>query len=346
MKISKDNIAGLLTDLSKEFCIFVPSKDDGTVAMTLWDGRDTDFLDWYRNTITPPKAVFLPPFEEMFSFHKEKQRYKVQLPAKENKRRLIFGVRPCDANALTILDRVFQSDYQDSYYMSKRKNTIIIGIGCTRPYDSCFCTSLNSNPTDSTNVDIMLTDIGENYLIEPVTEAGKELLVKSDKLVAANTNDDKVAEKVKREAIDKIARRLDTADIDKQLLKTFESETMWQDIAAKCVSCGICTLLCPTCYCFDINDELIKNMGARYRSWDSCSFATYTKMPAENPRIEKWRRVRNKTCHKYEFYPMNYGVIACTGCGRCIRQCPVNWDIVQTLQSIQAEADSVSSKGK
>jgi ferredoxin len=184
----------------------------------------------------------------------------------------------------------------------------------------------------------MLVDIGDDYLVEAVTAAGKELLAKSSKFVEATTADEKVAEVTKKEAVARITRQLDTKDIDKKLLATFEDGVMWQNIAAKCVSCGICTLLCPTCYCFDINDEMIKNEGARYRSWDSCSFATYTKMPTENPRIEKWRRVRNKVCHKYEFYPMNYGVIACTGCGRCIRQCPVNWDIVQTLESIQTAA--------
>ena len=102
-------------------------------------------------------------------------------------------------------------------------------------------------------------------------------------------------------------------------------------------SCGICTFLCPTCYCFDINDELSGGCGARFRSLDSCSFPIYTRMPMENPRTEKWRRVRNKVCHKYEFYPMSFDVIACTGCGRCIRLCPVNWDITQTLSSLPAE---------
>ena len=346
MKISKKDIAGLLADWSEEFSIFVPSQVNGATDMTTWDGQDTDFLNWYRNTVTPPKAVFFPPFEEMFRFQKEKQKYQVQLPPEENQRRLVFGIRPCDANAMTILDQVFQNDYEDSYYISKRTNTVLVSIACSRPYDSCFCTSLGSGPADATNADIMFTDIGDDYLVEPVTEVGKELVAKTSKFVEATTADEKAAKLAKGEAVAKVTRHLDTTNIDKQLLVTFEDEAMWHGIAAKCVSCGICTLLCPTCYCFDINDELIKNEGARYRSWDSCSFATYTKMPAENPRIEKWRRVRNKVCHKYEFYPMNYGVIACTGCGRCIRHCPVNWDIVQTLESIQAKAGSISDQGK
>ena len=83
---------------------------------------------------------------------------------------------------------------------------------------------------------------------------------------------------------------------------------------------------------------MVKKQGCRFRSWDSCAFPLYTKMPMENPRVEKWRRLRQKVCHKYVFYPMNFDVIACTGCGRCIRLCPVNWDITQTLDNLSAEA--------
>ncbi len=162
----------------------------------------------------------------------------------------------------------------------------------------------------------------------------------SSELEEATKANETRAKKAKDAAHGKVTRQLDTKDIDKKLLTSFEDQDLWEEIAAKCVSCGICTLLCPTCYCFDINDELIKDRGTRFRRWDSCSFPIYSKMPMENPRVEKWRRVRTKVCHKYEFYPMNFDVIACTGCGRCIRQCPVNWDITQSLERVQAKARS------
>ncbi|GAH72134.1 unnamed protein product [marine sediment metagenome] len=184
----------------------------------------------------------------------------------------------------------------------------------------------------------MLTDIGDAFLIEAITEAGKELITKSSGLVKANEADETRAKASKEAAYQKATRHLDTKNIEEKLLASFENEDYWEKIATKCISCGICTLLCPTCYCFDINDELLKGQGARFRSLDSCSFPLYTRMPMENPREEKWRRVRNKVCHKYEFYPMNYGVIACTGCGRCIRLCPVNWDIIQILDTVPAKA--------
>lgn len=339
-KINKKNIAKLLSDWSKEFTIFVPSRETGIATIGRWDGKDTSFLDWYRNTIVPPKAIFLPPMEEMFSFQKDKQSYHIELPLSDGQKQLIFSIHPCDANAMAILDKTFKDAYEDPYYLPKRRNTVLVGLGCTRPYDSCFCTSLGSSPSDSASVDLMLIDIGDEFLLEGVTDKGRELMSMSSELEEATEADETRAKDAKDATHSKVSRHLETKDIEKKLLASFEDQDLWEEIAAKCVSCGICTFLCPTCYCFDINDEMIKDKGTRFRSWDSCSFSIYTKMPMENPRIEKWRRVRNKVCHKYEFYPMLFDVIACTGCGRCIRQCPVNWDITQTLEKMQAKVQS------
>jgi len=336
-KINKKDIAKLLNQWNQEFDLFAPSKDEGVAKFAKWDGKDTSFLDWYRNTIVPPKSVFFPSMEEMFHFQKDKEGYHIELPSPDGQKQLIFGIRPCDANAMTILDKTFEDAYEDPYYLSKRKNVMLVGLGCTRPYDSCFCTSLGSGPADSVNVDLMFTDIGDGFLIETISEAGKELITRTNSLEEATEADETRARETKDAAHSKVTRQLDTKNIKEKLLSSFENQDYWEQIAAKCISCGICTFLCPTCYCFDINDEMLKGCGARFRSLDSCSFPTYTKMPMENPRTEKWRRVRNKVCHKYEFYPMSFDVIACTGCGRCIRLCPVNWDITQTLNSLPAE---------
>ena len=337
-KIKKKDIGKLLKDWSQEFTVFVPSRETGVATMTRWDGKETSFLDWYRNTVVPAKANILPPMEEIFHFQKDKEGHRIELPPLDGQKQLIFGIRPCDARALAILDMTFNDAYEDPYYLSRRKNTVLVGLGCTNPYDSCFCTSLGSSPTDTANVDLMLTDIGDEFLIEAITEAGEELITRTSGLAKANEADETRAKASKEAAYQKVTRQLDTKNIEEKLLASFENQDYWEKIAAKCISCGICTLLCPTCYCFDINDELLKGQGARFRSLDSCSFPMYTKMPMENPREEKWRRVRNKVCHKYEFYPMSHGVIACTGCGRCIRFCPVNWDIIQTLDIVPAKA--------
>jgi len=336
-KINKSDIGKLLNEWGKEFTIFIPSKESGVATIVKWDGKDTSFLDWYRNTTVSPKSNFFPAMEEMFSFQKDKGNYQVELPVSDEHKQLIFGIRPCDAKSLAILDMAFMDAYEDPYYLSKRRKTVLVGLTCTNPYDSCFCTSLENSPSETTNLDLMLTDIGDQFLMEEITDKGKELITMTSEVEEATEADEAKAKEVKEAAYHKVTRRIEAQDTDKKLLSCFDNQDYWEKIAAKCISCGICTLLCPTCYCFDISDELVKDQGKRFRSRDSCQFPIYTKMPMENPRIEKWRRMRQRVCHKYEFYPMNFGAIACTGCGRCIRLCPVNWDITQTLNSLPAK---------
>jgi sulfhydrogenase subunit beta (sulfur reductase) len=339
-KVSKKDIAKLLVEWGQQFTVLAPSRESGVAAFAEWDGQDTSFLDWYRNTVVPPKASFLPPMEAMFRFQKGKEGYNIEPPPKDGKRLLLFGVRPCDAKALAILDMTFKDAYEDPYYLSKRKSAVLVGLGCTNPCESCFCTSMGVSPAESADVDLMFTDIGDHFLIEEVTDKGKELIAKNSGLEKATKEDEAKAKEAKKASYNKVTRKLDTEGIADRLSASFDDEEFWEKVAAKCISCGICTLLCPTCFCFDINDELVKQEGTRFRSWDSCGFPLYTKMPMENPRQEKWRRVRQKVCHKYEFYPMTFNVIACTGCGRCIRLCPVNWDITQVIESVPNKTEA------
>jgi len=342
-KIAKKDIGNLLQQWSKDYTIFVPANVGGTAQMGLWDGSDINpstslraGLDWYRNTVKPPKANFLPSVEEMFRFQKGKEGHTIELPPEEG-RQLIFGIRPCDARSLTILDSIFTDTYKDPYYLPKRNNAVLVGLVCLKPYDSCFCTSLGIGPGESDDVDLLLTDIGDEFLIEAISDKGERLMELTAGVEDATEDDITRAKEAKEKAYGKVTRKIDTQARQK-LLSSFEDEHYWEKVAAKCISCGICTFLCPTCYCFDISDELVKKQGARFRCWDSCSFPLYTKMPMENPREEKWQRVRQKVCHKFEFHPMSFDVIACTGCGRCIRLCPVNWDITLTLSKLAVES--------
>ena len=335
--IAKDKLADLLKAWQASHDVFVPAVEAGR-GMTMWDGTDTAFLERYRNTAVPPKDRFLPTFEDMFSFRTSEDGLILETPQASPKKRLLFGIRPCDAAALAMLDAVFADTYRDEYYLSRRANTITVGLGCVNPYDSCFCTSVGLEPAASADVDIMLTDLGDSYLAEGLSDKGRELLTASG-LPAAGDADSKKAEAAKEAAVAKITRKIDTETVVARLPQVFNDKALWESAAAKCISCGVCTFLCPTCYCFDINDESEGNQGGRrVRNWDSCSFSVYTQMPAENPREEKWQRVRQKVNHKYAFYPELFGRVACTGCGRCIRQCPVNWDITRVLGTLCEKA--------
>jgi len=343
-KIKKRDLAKLLSEWSNEFTILTPSRAEGATKWTKWDGVDTTFLDWYRNTTVPPKALFLPAMEEMFSFHRDKEGYHIEAPLLDTPKQLVFGIRPCDARSLALLDMTFRDAYEDPYYLAKREGAVLVGLACTRPYDSCFCTSLGSSPDDSSHVDLLLTDIGDEFLMEAITDKGNKLLTSTSFTETAGKAAETRAKESKETAYRKVTRKINVEGVKDRLLSCFDNKDYWEKVALKCISCGICTFLCPTCYCFDINDEFIKNHGERFRNWDSCAFPLYTKMPVENPRPEKWQRLRQKVCHKYEFYPMNFDVIGCTGCGRCIRLCPVNWDITLALTNLPAKAECEQEK--
>ncbi len=342
-KINKKDLKKLLDTWRRDFNLIVPVLENEVITMDVWDGKDTAFIDWYRNTVVPPKANFLPPGEKMISFEKKKDGIVLEIP-RNGQRQIIFGVRPCDARSIAIIDDVFTETYEDTYYLSRRNNTIVIGLSCNSPYDSCFCTSLNINPVESAHVDLLFTDIGDDLLIEEITERGKGLLNMPDTIKKATKADTEKGQALKDSLAAKVTKQVNVKDMEHRLQACFNDREFWEKAAAKCIGCGICTFLCPTCFCFDINDEMLKKQGARYRSWDSCSFKAYTRMPMENPREERWRRVRQKVCHKYQFLPANLGVTACTGCGRCIRLCPVNWDITQVLAGVPQKEAARSAK--
>ncbi|MBN1862837.1 MAG: hypothetical protein JW790_04265, partial [Dehalococcoidales bacterium] len=199
-KIKKEDIAKLLSEWAREYSVFVPCREAGVAQWAEWDGGDAGFLEWYRNTVVPPKALFFPPLEAMFSFQKDKDGYRVELAPPADEKRLIFGIRPCDARALAVLDLTFKDGYEDPYYLKRRENGVLVGLGCTRPYESCFCTSLGIGPTHSADVDLMLTDIGDEFLVVAITDKGRELLAKTGLLQVADGADEARAEEVKKAA--------------------------------------------------------------------------------------------------------------------------------------------------
>jgi ferredoxin len=132
---------------------------------------------------------------------------------------------------------------------------------------------------------------------------------------------------------ERINRTIDLCDIEHKLI--FDN-AVWEQLAPACVDCGICTFLCPTCHCFDIQDEGVPEGGARIRLWDSCAFYDYTKTQAEQPRPAHYGRYRQRILHKFRYYPENFGKTLCVGCGRCIQYCPVGVDLFSVLERAKA----------
>jgi ferredoxin len=259
-------------------------------------------------------------------------------------KQVVFGDRPCGAKGKLIFDRVYVTDgITDPYYQRRRENTLTVTIACDAPENTCFCHCVGGGPADGAGSDVVLTPVEGGYVAEAHTEAGGELLAD---VLFETAGDDKVtaADAVVEKAVAALGEPVDFSAAREKLLSLFENGEFWEEMSAKCLACGACTYLCPTCYCFNITDDTAGEVGKRVRSWDSCMQAHFTlEASGHNPRPVKANRLKNRVGHKFSYYPeLHGGVVACCGCGRCIKSCPASVDIRQIVTSAQETEDASS----
>jgi len=334
LKIDKEKLAGFLDELRKRFRVVAPVEKEGLVLFEEISSGGEASLD-FANSRQSPKGFFFPQAEVLFSYELSDGEFRIEEPPPDPGKTVIFGMRPCDAKAVLLLDRVFlQGDCEDSNYLRRRENTLILALGCTHPRSTCFCTSLGGGPFSKEGADALFVDIGGAYVVEVLTPKGEELF-KDSMFVEADEESIKLAEEVKKKAEALIGSKVEAKRAsDLELLEVFES-TFWDRVHEKCLGCGICTYLCPTCSCFDIVDEKTDSGGERIRIWDPCLFPLYTHQASGfNPRPTGKERMRQRILHKFKYSPDSYGEPSCVGCGRCILSCPVNLDIRQVINSL------------
>jgi len=343
--LPKEKLNALIEILSKKSRVFVPYQDGDAVLFQPYDPEKTIYLE--RPATLPPKGVIFPQSDTLFAFNRTKDPddpKKESIELKENldfSQTVIFGARPCDAKGFCIYDRVYiETDTPDPYYKGRREKTTIVTLSCSSPYPGCFCTSVGGGPADKEGADLVMTELETGYYFEPISKKGEEIL--KDPLFEDGSSYQTQAQKA-QEAVSDLVRKpfASTDDLPGKIISLFENDEFWEEEAAKCISCGACTYLCPTCYCFNITDEQAGNSGERIRSWDACMFFHFTlEASAHNPRPMKYQRLKNRVGHKFSYYPEKYGgVIACCGCGRCIRFCPVSVDISEIVAHCQEYKD-------
>ncbi|MGM0651251.1 MAG: 4Fe-4S dicluster domain-containing protein [Bacillota bacterium] len=296
-------------------------------------GENEEIVLDYNNTRVPPKGALFPQTETMFKFELGSEQ--VEEPPLDQDV-VVLGLRPCDARAMSIVDKLFKWDIDDPYFVKRQEKTTLVGLACNEPGLNCFCTSVGGGPASTEGLDLLMVDLGGNYLMESLTDKGNALLDETKNLLE-NADDSaiKQKEKLAGEAEDKIKRSVDTEGVPEGLPGLWDNP-LWQDISASCLGCGTCTYLCPTCHCFDIQDENEGLDSRRCRMWDSCMFTEYTQHTGgHNPRPTRKERTRNRINHKYSYYVDKFDVIACVGCGRCINLCPVNIDIIEILRQVK-----------
>jgi len=335
LEIDKTEVVNLLNTLIKEYKVFAPVEQNGFITFQEIHSGSEASLD-YINSKKPPKEIFFPQSENLFSYDLSKGKgWSVEEPASEKKQSIIFGIRPCDARSLVLLDNVFDGQlYKDPYYTDKRKNTTIIALGCNHPGSTCFCTSLGGGPFFQDGSDLLLIDIGQKYILQVVTEKGEKLARKHSEFKEAEDHSLSSMRDTREKADALIKSKIEVQKITGKLYSMFD-DPFWDLVSEKCLGCAVCTYLCPTCHCFDITDEVISQTGERVRTWDSCAFPSFTlEASGVNPRPSNKERYRQRIMHKFDYFVANHGMAACVGCGRCIKECPVNLDIRVVLNSI------------
>jgi len=281
-------------------------------------------------TNRPLKELFFPRSEPLMKYDIKKQEVVVTDFTSQEKHRIIFGCRPCDAASLAIDDALFDWDYHDDYWFCRRANSTIISIACTSKDDFCMCTSLNLSPESVAGCDVLLHELADNsgWLMREITDRGRDFSARIEDLLTDADNDTKqVAIVQEKFNLDRVTDTLKQADF-------FDSD-FWPAISTRCIGCGVCTYTCPTCHCFDIQDEGDASHGVRRKNWDSCSFAMFTQHTSgHNPRPNQSSRWRQRIMHKFNYYPEKFGYVGCTGCGRCTRYCPADMGVTETLMKL------------
>ena len=316
--MDKDRLPDLVAGLSRGFEVIGPVAKGERFTFQRIESPDQLRLD-YDTTLLPPKKLFFPPEEQMMRFRvADNEVVDDEVYAAP---RVIFGLHPCDINALMLMDNVFMGEYEDPYYRARRETTMLIGVSCT-PTEECFC---NAWGTDEVHwgFDVFLTDLGDRYFVSVRSVKGAELL---DEFVAtrdANDADTAAFQQRTREFKASFAEDLDTSQLPLLLDAKFDDE-LWDRLGERCLSCGACSMVCPTCYCFDVVDKLEADCktGTRVRTWDSCQFTEFAAVAhGQNFRDSRASRVKYRYYHKQWGYLSKFERVLCVGCGRCARAC-------------------------
>lgn len=327
--ITREKLAAWLDGLAREKTLIAPCDVDGVLLYRPVKNSAEVVWDFIRPVLSVKEALF-PATERLLVIEKSGQQIRLNETLPEGEQ-VVFGVRPCDARGMDVLDALFiETDPMDIYYAKRRENTTLIGLACKTMGETCFCTSVGGAPDDPTGMDVMLIEVDDGYVVQPVTEKGSALL-------SGLVLEEAPGAPPQATLVDPIPFP------DLEAWTPQFNDTFWADMSERCLSCRICAYVCPTCRCFDVRDEAISVGNGHYeriRCWDSCAGEVYRRIAGgHNPRAAKGDRLRNRFFCKFFYYPQQYGPVACTGCGRCIDACPVNIDITEVLHHL-AEVSS------
>ena len=342
-KISKDKLPQLWQKISGDFDLFLPIEKDKTLNFSIWEEGEKVNLKKLRTNL-PLKNIVFPQTETYLKFKSEGKKLSLKSVAAQGDKYVVFGARPCDIASFKLLDNIFLREPVDTYYKAHRDKGTIISLGCNDPEETCFCGSFGIEPGSAPkDADIALWDTGSEFLWKSQSEKGEALTNSVMELLEDAGEEHGVKlEEIQNEIKEKMEElpfsKIDPSNIEGTQQEIFDKEEIWKEFSERCLACGTCSYVCPTCHCYDVKDYDGGKSGERFRCWDSCMSSDFTLMAHGNPRTSQMQRVRQRFMHKLVYYPKNHeGVYSCVGCGRCVDKCPVHLDIVKVIKKLGGE---------
>ena len=324
--------------------LFAALRADGRrlLAPTDRDGRSelnpvetpAQVAQGYIQTVMSAKAVAFPKVERLLTYTLANREVRLLDAPARAEATVVFGIRPCEAAGFAALDAVFNWDTRDRFFNARMAAMTVIGVACEHCDQACFCTSVGGGPEDRRGSDILLAPIPGGYRAELLSDKGRALRALAPELFAPwdpSSPEPHLAE---------VPGVFGHAELTDKLPALFESG-LWAEQSLGCLGCGACAFVCPTCVCFDLQEEADAKGGQRLRTWDSCGGSPFTlHASGHNPRETQAQRWRQRVYHKFSYYPQRYGMLGCVGCGKCTRACPVDMNLQEHLvEAAQAQVN-------
>jgi ferredoxin len=335
--IATGSMDAWLAVLARDAVVFVPQRRAGGDVVLAPLGEGSRVAD-YRRLAESPKRILLPQADDLVRFEEGGPR-----AALDRTRRILFGLRPCDAAAVAVLDEFFQRELADPNYLARRRNMRLIVSACAESDETCFCASAETGPVAVDGFDVQLFDLGETHLAVSGTEAGEAMMAEGGELFSdAPTDAEARIEQFRRRSQQSQTTRLDLARVRQILREGGEGDDFWEKVARRCLMCGGCAYLCPTCTCYDIADRPEADRpreGVRRRLWDSCVLAGFTREASgHNPRGRHSLRCFHRYLHKLGGSDLPDRPFRCVGCGRCAEACITRLGIIRVVEELLESA--------
>lgn len=283
------------------------------------------------------KQFIFPARKDLFTLKKENGHWEPVTAEVEHPAYALIGVRACDLSAINILDDVLiRQDFYDPDYSARRSRLFILAADCLSPSGTCFCTSMGTGPSAKTGYDIKLVELEDVFLLKIGSDVGLAV-VNELEWEPAGAFHQKAAQQGLEKAAQMMGRKIEDVDsVPETLLSQLESP-LWTDVGQRCMTCTTCTLVCPTCFCWDTVDitEITGKVTTRQRVWDSCFNLAYSAQAGGNTRPTARARYRQWLTHKFGNWTHQFGTSGCVGCGRCITWCPAKIDVTAEIRKFQ-----------